>query len=308
MRIIVHIGAHKTASTHLQLALERGRVALGARGVAVFGPDQLRRRGLGLPEYLGAPPGSAEAHGARIRAALALSVGRLLLSDENILGNAHNVELIRTARFYPRAEARLAMLNALLPGDGQAVGGQGAALTFALAIRDPAGFLASAYAQRLMSGRLEAFEDYIGTLDPAELRWSELVMRLRAAFPQAQWLLWRYEDYPAVAPQVLTALLGAEASLARLGPGIAHPGLSAAAHAALMAEVPTLAGQGEAAIRARAAELRHALPKAPDRPGLMPFGPAVLARSAAAYAEDQRRLAELPGLQLLVPPPAGGKA
>lgn len=111
-----------------------------------------------------------------------------------------------------------------------------------------------------------------------------------------------------MAPQLLAALLGAEASLARLGPGIAHPGLSAAAHAALMAEAPRLAGQGEAAIRARVAELREALPKTPDRPGLMPFGPDVQARSAAAYAEDQRRLAELPGLRLLVPPPAGGKA
>ncbi|MFN3954081.1 MAG: hypothetical protein ACK4LQ_06460 [Pararhodobacter sp.] len=299
MRIIVHIGAHKTASTHLQLALERGRAALGARGVAVFGPDQLRRRGLGLPEYLSAPAGSAEAHGARIRAALGAGAERLVVSDENILGNAHNVELIRTGRFYPRAASRLQALLALLPA-GE--------VTLALAIRDPARFLTSAYAQRLMSGKLEPFADYIGALQPATLRWSDLVGRLRGVVPGAGWHIWRYEDYPAVAPRVLDVLLGGHAALARPGPGIAHPGLSARAHAALMAEAAALAGLGEAAIRARVAELRRAFPKAPDAPGMALFDADALRRSAAAYGEDTLALAALPGVCVLEPPCTGGKA
>lgn len=289
----MHIGAHKTASTHLQMAMERAGERLKARGVAYFGPEALRRRGLGVPEYL-----SAEAedmgHAERIRAALAPHPdqprNRLVLSDENLLGNAHNVELIRSARLYLRAPARLARLAPLLPA-GQVV--------LALAIRNPAAFLASAYAQRLMSGRLQSYSDYAQGLDPARLSWADLTERVMAALPGATCHIWRYEDYPANAPEVLRALLGDAAPAARPGPGIAHPGLSAHAHAALMAEAPALAGQGEEAVRERVKALRAAWPKDAQTPGLQPHDPATLARAAASYAADCARIAALPGVQTL---------
>lgn len=289
VQIIVHIGAHKTASTHLQLAIARARDALGAQGVACFGPDELRRKGLGVPEYLSAE-NADHRHGARIRAALGVACNRLLLSDENLLGNAHNVEMINTARLYDRAPARLARLADLLP--------QGP-VVLALGIRNPAGFVASAYAQRLMSGRLQAYADYAQGLDPARLRWADLIERVMAALPGATCHVWRFEEYPANAPAVLRTLLGDAALLARPGPNIAHPGLSAHAHALLMAEAAALAGQGEHAIRERVKTLRAAWPKNAQNPGLQPHDNATLARAAAAYADDCDRIAAMPGVRAL---------
>ncbi|MCC5971230.1 MAG: hypothetical protein JJU15_14905 [Pararhodobacter sp.] len=287
MQIILHIGAHKTASTHLQHGLARARPALQAQGVAVFGPDQLRRRGLGLPEYLSAAEEDPD-HGARLRAAFAQPCERLVLSDENILGSAHNVELIRTARFYDRAAHRLERLAALLP-PGR--------LMLALGIRNPAGFLASAYVQRLMSGRLERFEDYAQALDPARLQWSELVARVRTVLPDAAWSVWRYEDYPGNAPAVLQTLLGPAHARVPLGDGVAHPGLSAKAHDILMREAPELEGQGEDAIRERVKALRAAWPKGPGQPGVQPLDAEALRRADAAYACDCAQLAGVCGLQ-----------
>lgn len=289
MHIVLHLGAHKTASTHLQLALARARIALTGHGVLYIGPDELRRRGLGLPEYLSLA-GEDPDHAGRLQAAFAGPCDRLVLSDENILGNAHNVEMIKTARFYDRASLRLKRLKALLP--------QGR-LFLALGIRNPAGFLASAYAQRLMSGRLERFDDYVQGLDPARLRWSELIARVQAAVPDAGWTIWRYEDYPGNAPAILEALLGPAKDVVRLGGGVAHPGLSAAAHEILMHEAPVLAGQGEEAIKARVKAVRASWPKGTEYPAFRPHDTELLNRSNAAYAADCTRIAALPGVHAL---------
>ncbi len=296
MRIVLHIGAHKTASTHLQLALARARPRLAERGVALFGPDELRRRGLGLPEYLAGrlaehPADDTdnpdlEAHAARLRAAFDVSAGRLVLSDENILGNAHNARMIREARFYPQAAERLRALAALLPLAAPAT------LTIALAIRDPASFLTSAYAQRLMSGRIEGFERYLSGLDPAQLSWAEALRRMQTALPDVEWVVWRYEDYPSVAPAALSALLGEAAELVEPGSNVAHPGMSAAAVAAVMAEADALSAQDEATIRARVAALRAALPKGAN-PAYDPFDDATRTRIQAAHAKDLHAITDL---------------
>ncbi|MCC5988048.1 MAG: hypothetical protein JJT95_10230 [Pararhodobacter sp.] len=293
LEIVLHLGAHKTATTHLQLALGRARAALAGQGVAMFLPDDLRRNGLRLADCLSALP-EDRSHNAVIRKALAdaaRGARLLLISEENILGSAHQPAMIREARLYPDAEARLARLRGLLPAGR---------VTITLAMRDPAGFLVSAYSQRLLSGRLEAFEHYRDGLDPAALSWHKLVARLRAAMPDAGLVLWAYEDYPAIAGQVLAAMLGrGGARHVRPGPGRAHPGLSAAAHAALMAEAPALADAGPEAVQARARALRRQFDRAGGHAPMTPLDEATRNRAAVAYAQEIARLAAEPGVRLL---------
>jgi len=295
MQIILHIGAHKTASTHLQLVLARRRGALSRHGTALFLPGNLRKDGLRLQNYLSLAPGEAgEAeHGAQIRAALrndACGAGRLVLSEENVLGTLYGPALFREGGLYAKAAGRLSRLAALLPA-GQ--------VTVALSLRDPAGYLGSVYSQWLMSGRIMPFERFLGATDPASLRWSDLVARLAGALPEARFVLWRYEDYPGVAPEVLQEMLGDGAALARHGISRAHPGLSARAHAAIMAEhhILVAAGQDRACTRVKA--LRTAFPKGQEYPAFQPFDAPTLHRSATAYVHDQARLAALPGVHPL---------
>ena len=294
MRSILHIGAHKTASTHLQIGLRWAADALSARGVAVFTPPTLRAPDLGLQDYVALPPGDKRArdHGARLSAAFARPAERLLISEENILGNAHARDMIEGRRFYPRAETVVPRVLELLPPGPKVV---------ALAMRDPASFLTSAYSQRLMSGAPDRFDHFLQGLSPLSLSWFDFVTRLRAAVPDARFVLWRFEDYPAIARPVLSTLLGPDAAAeVRLGHAIAHPGLSAKAQLAVMAEAPALREMGQKAARERIAALREAAPKGPDAPGFDPFLPSLKARSARAYQEDVARIAQMPGVTLLL--------
>jgi len=293
MHSIVHIGAHKTASTHLQIGLRRAGSALTRHGVTVFTPPALRAPELGLQDYLGLPPGDKRLaeHGARLRAAFGGPAERLVISEENILGNAHAHDMIRSRRFYPRAEAVVPQVLDLLPPGPK---------TVALAMRDPASFLTSAYSQRLMSGAPDRFDHFLEGLSPLEMSWFDLVTRLRVAAPDARIVIWRFEDYPSIAGPVLRALLGPAATEVPLANAAAHPGLSAQAHLAVMAEAPALREMGQQAARARIAALREAHPKGPDAPGFDPFLPSIKARSARAYHEDVGRIATIPGVTLLL--------
>lgn len=293
IRRVLHIGAHKTASTHLQLCLQRAESALSAHGVAVFTPRRLRAPDLLLQDYVTRPPedeGRAE-HGARLRAAFATGARRLVISEENILGNAHAQELMQSAQFYPRAEQVVPRVLELLPPGPRVL---------ALAVREPASFIVSAYSQRLMSGASDSFDQFLNGLNPLSLSWFDLVVRLRRAAPFAQIIVWRYEDYPAIAPSVLAELLGPQpAAAVQMEASVEHPGLSAQAHLAVMAEAETLRALDPDTARARIRALRDLHPKGPDAAPFDPFLPSFKARAAQAYHEDVARLAEMRGVRLL---------
>lgn len=293
--VVVHLGAHKTASTHLQLALKRARGGLA--GVRVFVPDDLRRDGLRLQDWLGlaaaAPAGRDPdpAHAARLRTAFA-GPGRLLISEENILGQVPGPELGRDG-LYPQAGPRLARLAGLLP-EGP--------VTLALGLREGAGFLASCHTQALMAGRLAPFAAGIGAPDPAALDWEGLASRLMAAVPGARLVIWDHADWPAVWPAVAAELLGPGEPPPPLSPGRAHPGLTAPAVAALMAEAPA----DPAAAQARARALRAAYPREAGYAPFDPWPPGTAARARSAMAAVLVRLAARPGVRVLRPRSLGG--
>lgn len=282
--VVLHLGAHKTASTHLQQGLKRARPGLAAR---VFLPDDLRKDGLRLQDRL-APGADDPAHEAGLRAAFA-GPGRLVVSEENVLGQVPGPELADDPTLYPGAGGRLVRLARLLPPGP---------VTLALAVREGAGFVAACYSQALMAGRVAPFGQMFGGLDPAALDWDDLAGRLMAALPGARLVLWDHADWPAVAPQVAAALLGDGAAPLPLPSGLAHPGLSAEAVARLLAE----GGQGPAAA-ARARALRLEFSKGAGQPGFDPFPPEARARAAAAHARTLDRLARRAGVTRLRPAP-----
>lgn len=278
--IVLHLGSHKTASTHLQLALKRARPVAGA---AVFVPDDLRKDGLRLQDWLGLP-GDDPGHAARLRAAFDRP-GRLVLSEENILGQVPGPGLARG--LYPQAAARLARLDRVLP-PGR--------VTLALAVREGAGFLAACHAQALMAGRVAPFDAAFGGVDPAGLDWAGLAARLAGALPReraVRLVVWDHADWPAVAPQVAQVLLGGGGL--RLPPGLAHPSLSAEGVARLLAEAPA---DPEVA-RARARALRAEYDRAAGHAAYDPLGPQARAAARAALARDLAAIAARPDATVL---------
>ncbi|MEL6685770.1 MAG: hypothetical protein AAFQ00_10775, partial [Pseudomonadota bacterium] len=90
LSIAFHIGAHKTATSHLQRSLLRAGDALAAAGVRYYGPDYFRLPGHSIQALFGFRPGT-KGGGAMRPAAEQLALlqqdgHRIVLSEENFIG------------------------------------------------------------------------------------------------------------------------------------------------------------------------------------------------------------------------------
>jgi hypothetical protein len=199
----LHLGVHKTATTHLQDTLALHHDALAERGIDYIPmpiiranriPD-LRRRN--WRAWVGGAPLRAEVN----RKIAPHRSGRdvVVMSAEDWVGSCH--DLLAPVP-YPRAARRLGALGALA-GDAR--------LTFYLSIRSWDTILPAAYATVLR------FEAYPGGFEPIRKRvvnkppsWVDLVDRIRAAAPKADVRLWDYESYRERSGEIMEALCGCD--------------------------------------------------------------------------------------------------
>lgn len=201
----IHLGAHKTATTHLQRTLEAHRDRLVAQGVdflhfrpfrdmaqPYIRPRSWRRRLWGLP---GALMERRFVHGLdRLRR----GPDTVLLSDEDLLGYSEH-QLDRP--LYPGLRAMHLVRHLAEHGERT---------TLFLAVRSLDGLLPSAYAQALKArayapGSMARICAGIAAAPPS---WVELIERLRAAVPGAELKVWDYAGYRAHWQQILTLYAG----------------------------------------------------------------------------------------------------
>ncbi|MDN3713090.1 hypothetical protein QWZ10_17480 [Paracoccus cavernae] len=89
MALILHLGAHKTATTHLQKSLQLAVETLAEAGIYYAGPDLLRTDLCPLVDGVGAKGPQGHAKAQRASAVLHQAQAdfpHLLVSDENLLG------------------------------------------------------------------------------------------------------------------------------------------------------------------------------------------------------------------------------
>lgn len=187
MKLRIHIGAHKTATTHLQQTLLEHREVLKDRGVdylprEIFRPlahDYSRPRSWKARAW---PLLKGRFH--RQLTGLLSGPDRVLISDEDLLG--YSYDLLRVP-LYPDFKAMHLVRYLADRYDTELF----------LGIRSFDGILPSAYAQTLKAvpqtpGTMDRICDNIQHAPPS---WAELVDRIRAAVPNAGLHVWRQEDY-----------------------------------------------------------------------------------------------------------------
>jgi len=293
----VHVGAHKTATTHLQDTLAARRTALQALGVDYLTREALR--GLRLPVAAEGRFAWRRRLGWPLRRRLESRIAPLrsgpacvALSEEDLLGSC--AELLDWP-FYPRAGRRLAAFAALAGH---------AEVEIFLSVRGFAGVLPSAYVQVL---RWRAVPGGFAPIRAAALArppsWAELARRLARALPQARLTVWRAEDYRAHEAAVLSRFCGVAVPAGEaLPPPERTRSPPAGVVAALEGLDPGLVGHGP-----RAAALARTGPAPARGAAFMPFSEAERALLSEAYDADLARLArEMPGV-LLVPGAGAGR-
>jgi hypothetical protein len=207
MKIHIHFGAHKTATTFLQNFLKSKEAALRERGVAYL--PLAKSRSIFFPtlgKLTGTlPPGVRQVRLNRLRdqvgRAIRLddrslpAIDTLVLSDENFVGPL--VDLWRKGEMYPQAGDRLALLIQLFPD---------ADFSFYFSVRDYADFCASAYCEVLRHNQLPALPELMTELGEEVFSWPELLDRVREAVGGRSITFWRYEDFRQSAGAVAEAL------------------------------------------------------------------------------------------------------
>lgn len=203
MDVILHTGAHRTATTTLQRCLADNRRALSAAEVAVWGPKVTRG---GIFQGLMGPVGAVLPwHIARAekRVALRLEALRqsgmrtLFVSEENMLGKLSCV--VEETSLYPAVGRRVAAF---------AQGFAGHRLTIGLGLRAYDEWWASAIAFRVMRGGpmpQTRLREYMVT---QPRRWRHVISDIAEALPEARLVVWTHEAMAARPEAVIRALSG----------------------------------------------------------------------------------------------------
>ena len=198
IKIIIHAGAHKTASTHLQNRLLENEKLVVKSGCSYLGPEKIRDQFGTLWRALGRSDTPDEQK--RKLAALAAGQPRLVISEENIIGGFKDLmNGPNRAILYPKAVERLARLAQLVAPNP---------LHIAMAVREPSSYYVSVYNQLLLSGRFQTWERFSKGLDPTAVKWSDILRPIAEIPGVAAVSIWRYEDYHRLLPQILNTLLG----------------------------------------------------------------------------------------------------
>ncbi|MDT0683803.1 hypothetical protein RM543_14015 [Roseicyclus sp. F158] len=293
-RVLLLVGAHKTASTHLQRAIAAQKDVLRELGIGVLEPNDVRRFLAPLSYLLRDYGWRRELTHLAVASAGAVcgfAPETLVVMDENILGATEPRMLWSDdGRFYPWGPGRTARTAELFPRSEISVG---------LALRDLGTFLPSAYGEAIRNGALRTWEGWLGGIDPTGLRWSPTAKALSDAVAPAPLTVWRFEDYPQIAPVVLDRLLGENAA-ARipLPPEPQRVGLSADAIGAVRRHLEAGGDPGDRGALERAMR-QH--PRGPDAPGFRPFNSATLEWLTEAYRQDVDAIAALPRTTVLAP-------
>lgn len=297
--VILHVGAHKTATTHLQHSLHGARRRLVQDGIRFFGPMDLRQPGQRLEARFNLPfnPRKTVADLRPAPLVLADMLGdgtRLVISEENFIGSLFDKRYPGPFHslprpLYPHAQGWVsALAGAVAPHTG---------IEVCIGLRDPAGFLNSAYGLVLQAGSTVDVAGFKRRNAIQDIDWVGLVRRLAETRGVRSVTVWRYEDYRAVFAQVMTVLLGPVGADV---PPVAHRvnrGLSAAA-VAFIQDHRAMAAEGSLWHLAR-----ETCPVGPDHPAHDGFSAQERATSQRLYAAQWNAIGDLPGVTRLMPAP-----
>ena len=285
-RVILHLGAHKTASTHFNRLLRKNSHLTKAHSVVVPKKDEIRSlitRRLSGGNLKDSGPMRAE-----VVAQLAQGGRTLFISDENILGTPNR--LIQNGIMYPAAGKRVRAALRVL-------GNQPVELM--LAVREPGSFAVSSWGEAMRSWGFQDFRSFMGADPTNALRWTQLARRILATHPGIRLTVWTFESYRDKTRALMAEVLGvdevAEDDLRDIG-NVVRPGLSQRA----VDEIQKMCeGQADVPSQDSFEDIVKAYPKSAEYPAPAPWTSQERAQLADQYKRDLRRLAQLDGVRFI---------
>lgn len=287
--IMLHIGVHKTATTHLQHSVLNRRKALAAAGIQFFGPPQLRNEHPSIASRFDLPFDKGKRLNPEISLTAMFDGGdRLVLSEENFIGSMQTGAGKMPMPLYPKSARRITALAERIALDG---------IDVFVAIRRPTDFITSAYGQYLLGGHYLPFAKFQALNPLSGVDWVRFVAQLLHARGTRNLIVWRFEDYAAVFPQIMSLMLGETgAEIVGSMAKVVHPGLSSNA----LTEIDARFAKGGFGADI-AATARQAFPISHINPRFDPFDADVHVSSQREYTRQCEAIAGLEGVTFLQP-------
>jgi len=271
VKILLHLGAHRTATTTFQSGLERNAAGLADLGLAIWTP---RRTRSGLLSGLIHCPEDVteriERQGHRATGVIRIELDRLaksgmrqvLISEENLIGAARNN--LRQERLYPLVDERLLRFRRAFDGHGLRIG---------LSIRSYDTYWASCYAFAVARGHRLPGAGMLDRLVTQPRRWIDVIRDIARGLPGAEIVVWPFERFADRPGDVLADLTG---GLCTTRPGAWDPDpLNPGPRLPQLRRILRERGEGEVA---------RCLPEGDGR--WMPFEPGQASVLRAQYRED----------------------
>lgn len=286
MDVLLHLGAHKTATTFLQMHWQACNPRAAQAGAFAPRLEEVRRRMTPAAQVSSRHTRhSATADAHQFLDELAAGWHRVVISDENILGTSRGN--FAGGALYGQARERLSAIHDLLGGRRT---------TVLLSVRSYADFLSSSYCEVLRHGKFAPFRSMLGRLDVAQRGWSDVVEDIAQALAGASILVWRYEDLEAIQPRLTETVLQVRAA-EQPAPPKGRPRQSFTQQAIDAATAAYETDGVDAAGQALARAARR--PRDPRLVKFDPWSPEERAALDAAYTCSCTKLATMSGVEFV---------
>jgi len=214
-KLTLYLGAHKTATTHLQGILHANRSRLKEKNIQLSMPGDVRKEW--LPAFFHWCNHKDEASRLTMEK-MAPSQGTWLLTEENIAGVSNDLTI--KSGIYPHIKSRLACLHKAWPQ---------AEMSLFFSLRSYETFYRSAYSEVIRNRGYIPFKKFYDEERFRGNSWVDTVKKFVAVIPEERITLWRYEDFRSLVPEILSRMTGiddAESMISAYAPETTRPSLS----------------------------------------------------------------------------------
>jgi len=194
MQIVYHIGANCTDNDRLLKSMLRNAEAFAAQGIKVPGPGKYRRLIRETIQNLAGADPAPDTRDILIDAIVDDNAAtRLVMSNSTFICVPSRV--FENGEFYRLAEPKVRGLQQLFPSDQ---------IELCLGLRNPATLIPELY----NNVKNTKFDNFMRGMALDQVRWSDVVKRIRACAPDAKLTVWCNEDTPLIWSQLIREISG----------------------------------------------------------------------------------------------------
>ena len=194
MEIVYHIGAHCTDDDRLLKSLLKNADNFAEDGVKIPGPGKYRRL---IRETIQGLNGATPQPNTRSILLDAIlddePTERLILSNSNFICVPNRI--FENGVFYAQAEPKIRALYELFPEDD---------IEIFLSLRNPATFVPAAFAKSDPT----TLDQFMRNMHIGDIRWSDIVRRIKHAAPNSHLTVWCNEDTPLIWAELIRRMGG----------------------------------------------------------------------------------------------------